>query len=262
MTPRNRILTYAAAGALVIATGVGCGVIGAAKKLAGNVQTISDFSEKLQKGLTLTYHAEYKDQDGKKVTVQQQPPKSVYITDTGPLIITSDTIYSCDNSSGTMTCDKEEVTSTDDSTAALAASSVGTGGFMAGELGIGLLLAASLVPKAKIDKSSKKIAGQDSDCVKVTDLGDDTGDGNTDFNSFTMCITDDGVLSEFTGTDTDGKTTGETMTSYTTKIDSSLFQPPPGAVINDAGNLPTAPPTEPSTPSDTMEPSAEPSPSA
>ena len=65
-----------------------------------------DFSEKLQNGLKLTYRAEYTDTDGKKITVEQQPPNSVYINDTGPLIITADAIYACDNSSGTMTCTK------------------------------------------------------------------------------------------------------------------------------------------------------------
>ena len=66
---------------------MGCGVIGAAKKVASNLSTITDFSEKLQNGLKLTYRAEYTDNDGKKVTVQQQPPNSVYLNDTGPCIV-------------------------------------------------------------------------------------------------------------------------------------------------------------------------------
>lgn len=258
MTPRIRIVTYITAGALVIATGVGCGMLGAAKKIAGNIGTISDFSDKLQKGLTLTYHAEYKDQDGTTVTVQQQPPNSVFVTNTGPFIVTADAIYSCDNSGGTMKCDKQTVTGTADATAALAASSLATGGFMAGEMGIVLLVAASVVPKAKIDKSSKTIAGQESDCVKVSDLSD-TSDGNEDFVAFSMCITDAGVVSEFSGAESDGKTVGTTMTSFSTKVDPSLFQPPAGAVIIDDSNLPTAPPSDATQPS--AEPSTEPSPS-
>jgi hypothetical protein len=261
MTPRIRVVTYITAATLVVATGVGCGVIGAAKKVASNLSTITDFSEKLQNGLKLTYRAEYTDTDGKKVTVQQQPPNSVYLDDTGPLLITADSIYACDNSSGTMTCTKSHLNSQDDATAALAASSFGTGGFMAGEVGVVLLLAASVVPQAKVTKSSKKIAGQSSDCVKVDNL-QGTSNGDTELKTFTMCITDQGVVSEFQGTDTSGKTAGTTMTSYSTSIDPSLFNPPPGAVINDLDNPspePSAPASgEPSAPA-SGEPSASPS---
>jgi hypothetical protein len=261
MTPRIRTVTYITAAALVIATTVGCGLIGAAKKVASNISTITDFSEKLQNGLKLTYRAEYTDSDGKKVTVEQQPPNSVYLDDTGPLIITADAIYACDNSSGTMTCTKSPLTSQDDATAALAASSFGSGGFMAGEVGIVLLLAASVVPQAKISKSSKKIAGQSSDCVQVDNL-QGTENGDTELKSFTMCITDKGVVSEFKGTDTSGKVAGTTMTKYSGSVDPSLFSPPSGAVINDLSN-PTPEPTDTSSlePSDgaSLEPSASPS---
>jgi hypothetical protein len=256
MTPRIRTVTYITAAALVIATTVGCGLIGAAKKVASNLSTITDFSEKLQNGLRLTYRAEYTDSDGKKITVEQQPPNSVYITETGPFIITADTMYACDNSSGTMTCSKTPITSQDDATAALAASSIGTGGFMAGEVGIVLLLAASVVPQAKISKSSKKIAGQSSDCVAVDNL-QGTENGDTELKSFSMCITDKGVVSEFKGTDTAGKVAGTSMTKYSTSVDPSLFQPPAGAVINDTSN-PLPQPSDPAS----LEPSPSDSPSA
>lgn len=242
MTSRTRIITYVTAATLVVATTVGCGLLSAAKKLAGNVATISDFSQKIQKGLTLTYHAEYKDSDGDTVTVQQQPPNSVYISKTGPLIFTGNTTYLCDNSSGTMTCDKTVSTSTADSQAALAASSFAAGGFLAGEAGVILLVAASVVPSAKVTKTSKKIAGQNSSCVDVTNLSD-TKNGDSDLTAFSMCLTDSGVVSEFSGTDSDGKVVSSTMTSYSTKIDAGLFQPPAGAVINDTSELPTDSPT-------------------
>lgn len=255
MTPRIRTVTYITAAAVVIATTVGCGFIGAAKKLASNLSTISDFSDKLQNGLKLTYRAEYTDTDGKKITVQQQPPNSVYINDTGPLIITADSIYSCDNSSGTMVCDKSPLTSTDDATAAIAASGIGAGGFLAGETGVVLLVAASVVPSAKVTKSAKKIAGQNSDCISVTNL-DGTQQGDTELKSFSMCITDKGIVSEFKGTDTDGKTAGTQLTSFSTSIDPSLFQPPAGATINDSSNPAPAP-----SDSASLEPSGEPTPS-
>lgn len=242
MTSRIRIITYVTAASLVIATTVGCGLLSAAKKLAGNVATISDFSQKIQKGLTLTYRADYQDSDGSTVTVQQQPPNSVFISKTGPLIFAGNTTYLCDNSSGTMTCDKTVGTTSADDAAALAASSFASGGFLAGEAGVLLLIAASVVPSAKVAKSTKKIAGQSSSCVDVTDLSD-TKNGDTDLTAFSMCITDSGVVSEFSGTDSDGKIVSSTMTNYTTKIDQSLFQPPAGAVINDTSQLPGGTPS-------------------
>lgn len=237
MTSRIRIITYVTAATLVVATTVGCGLLSAAKKLAGNVATISEFSQKIQNGLTLTYRADYKDSDGTTVTVQQQPPNSVFISKTGPLIFANNTTYLCDNSSGTMTCDKTVNTSSADAEATLAASSFAAGGFMAGEAGVLLLIAASVVPSAKVSKSTKKVAGQNSSCVNVTNLSD-TQSGNTDFTAFSMCITDSGVVSEFSGTDSNGKVEGSTMTSYSTHIDPSLFEPPAGAVINDTSQLP------------------------
>jgi hypothetical protein len=253
MTPRIRTFTYVTAAVVVIATGTGCSLISAAKKVVGNATVMAKYSEKLQRGLTATYKADYKDTDGSVVTVQQQPPNSVYISSTGPWIFNGNTSYLCDNSSGSMVCQKTVYDNSAAADAALAGSNFATGGFMAGEMGVGLILAAGLVPSSKLTESSKTIAGQKSSCVSVSNLqGADSTSG--DLSSFTMCVTDAGIVSQFSGTGTDGKTVGSTMTSYTTKIDPSLFQPPAGAQIVDANSpLPT------DQPSASTEPSASPS---
>jgi hypothetical protein len=261
MTPRIRLLTYITAGAVVVATGVGCGALSTAKKIVGNAQIMANYSDKIQKGLTATYQATYKDaQTGDQVVVQQAPPNSVYVTKTGPWIFNGNTSYLCDNSNGSMVCQKSVYTSTADANAALAGSSIGSGGFMVGELGVGLILAASVVPSAKLTQSTETIAGQKSSCVAVSNLqGSDANAGDTELASFKMCITDAGIVSQFSGTDTSGKTEGSQMVSYSTKIDPSLFQPPTGAQIVDSGSLPTndAPSTEPSgAPSDSASPAA------
>lgn len=255
MTPRIRVLTYLTAGALVIATGVGCGLLSTAKKIAGNASIMANYSSKIQNGLKATYKAEYKDSsDNSNVIVQQQPPKSVYVTKTGPWIFDGNTSYACDNSNGSMVCQKTVYTDTVAADAALAGSDIGTGGFMVGELGVALVVASALDPSAKLTQSSETIAGQKSDCVAVSNL-QGTGDtGGSDLSAFKMCITGNGVVSEFSGTDTSGKVEGSQMTAYTTSIDASLFQPPPGAKIVDDSTLPTSPTGEP-----TGQPSSAPS---
>jgi hypothetical protein len=243
MSPRLRATTYITAGLVVIATTVGCGILSTAKKIANNATVMASYSDKLQKGLSATYHAVYTDSsDGSQVTVQQQPPNQVYITKTGPWIFNGNTSYLCDNSNGSMVCQKTVYTSTSDANAALAGSNLSTGGFMVGELGVGLILAASVVPTAKLTQSTETIAGQKSSCVQVTNLeGGNAAAGGTDLVSFKMCVTDSGVVASFNGTDSSGKTAGSTMRQYTTQIDQSLFQPPAGAQIVDSGTLPTAP---------------------
>jgi hypothetical protein len=243
MNPRIRMLVYVTAGALVISTGVGCGLLSAAKKIANNASVMSSYSEKLEKGTHATYKATYKDiTGGDTVTVQQQPPNSVYVTKTGPWIFNGNTSYNCDNSSGSMVCTKTEYSSDSDANAALAGSSLATGGFFVGELGIGLILAAAVVPNSKLSQNKQTIAGQSSDCVTVSNLSDVQSAGDTELSSFTMCVTGAGVVSKFSGTDTSGKTEGSVMTAYTTSIDASLFQPPAGAQIVDTNSPPPASP--------------------
>jgi hypothetical protein len=241
MTHRVRAITYIVAGAMVIATGVGCGLLSAAKKVVANASIMADFSNKIQQGLNTTYQATYTDTDGSKVTVAQKPPDSVYVSGTGPWIfdVSTHTSYLCDNSGGSMVCQKSTIDSQDAAGTELASSSFATGGFMAGELGVALVLAAALVPSSKVTKSSKTIAGQPSECVNVTGLPGDGDQPSTDLVSFDMCITNSGVVSEFQGKSSDGKSTGSTMTKYSTNPDPSLFQPPPGAQIQDANSFPS-----------------------
>ena len=245
MTYRAKAVTYIVAAALVIATGVGCGFLSAAKKVVANASAMADFSDKIQKGLNTTYQATYTDTDGTKVTVAQKPPDSVYVSDTGPWIfdVSSQTSYLCDNSGGSMVCQKSTIDSQDAAGTALAGSSFATGGFMAGELGVALVLASALVPSSKVTKSSKTIAGQSSECVNVSNLPGDGNEPSTDLVSFEMCITNGGVVSEFQGKSSDGKTTGSTMTSYSSHPDASLFRPPPGAQIQDANSFPSEGPS-------------------
>src|SRR4051794_36046518 len=106
MTPRiTRLLTVTTATALV-ATGLGCGLIGAAKNLVATASILADFGERLGKSAKLTYRAEYSVNGGDKVTFVQQPPDAAYFGRTGSYIFTKDYIYLCDVVKGRTACDR------------------------------------------------------------------------------------------------------------------------------------------------------------
>jgi hypothetical protein len=233
MTNRIRMITYVTAAVVVIATTVGCGILSSAKNLAANVGTLGDLSNKITSAEKLTYEATYKASDGSTNTVAQAPPKVAYLSADSDWIYTGDTIYNCDKESGALTCTKTAETDTADPSVALASGGFASGEFFSGALGITLLTAATLVPGAKINKTTKKIAGLSSTCVDVTNLPG-TKDGDEDLVGFSMCVADNGIVTNFVGTDSSGKNSGVTLESFKSKPDASAFLPPAGATISTA----------------------------
>jgi hypothetical protein len=238
--PRNKLITAAAA--LVLMTGsLGCGALRAAKNVGDNLSTLGDLADKIQKAEKITYQAEYKLTDGSKVTVAQQPPSAAAVGDKGRFIANTDAFYFCDTEQSPVTCTKTPNTDGDTNSAAAASlwSGVGTG-FVAAPLALALLTGALVIPTVKVKKSEQKIAGQQSTCAEVTNIAAGTGnssDGNMDnLDAFSVCITDKGVLSKFSGTGTSGETNGVELTSYKDKVDASLLQVPDGAKIVDSTN--------------------------
>ncbi len=246
MTYRNRMLVYITAAVVVVATITGCGVLSSAKHLASNVGTLGDISNQLTAAEKLTYRADYKASDGTTNTLAQAPPKTAFLSKASDWIFDGSNIFACDTEDNVVNCTKTAETDTAAPEAVLAAGGFGNGGFFSGALGIALLAGAMLVPSAKIVKSSRKIAGLDSTCVDVSNVSG-TKDGTDDLTDFSMCVAGNGVVTDFQGTDTDGKKTGITMTAFSTKVDPSLFQPPAGATITDSGSLPGLPSSPPST---------------
>jgi hypothetical protein len=234
---RGVIITLAV---LLTAGSLGCGVLSKAKNVVSNISTITDFADKIGKAETLTYTAEYKLTDDKKngtAKVVQQPPSVAYLGQDGSLIVTQDSIYTCGTSAGKTTCTKAANSGTDGRKNAASAASIGAG-FVSPELAVGILIAAAASPQAKVDKSSRKIAGQSSDCIKVTNTNPE---GQDDLSDFTVCITDKGILSEFSGKLENGQEAGIELTKFSGSADASAFTPPAGAVITDIDSpAPTA----------------------
>jgi hypothetical protein len=229
------MITYVTAATLVLATTLGCSALSSAKKLASHAVELGKLSEKMTAAEKLTYTAKYKDSTGETDTVAQAPPKVAYLSPTTDYIFTGDTIYNCDTENGKLTCSKTADTETDDPDGDLANGLGGT--FFTGELGITLLAAALLVPQSNVKDSNQKIAGLNSTCISVTGLSQadsNSSPGPDDFNAFSMCVADNGVVTNFVGTDTSGKKSGITMTSFSTSVSQSVFGLPAGATISDS----------------------------
>ena len=255
MTPRMRVLTFATAAVLIITSTVGCGILSAAKKLANNAVLLGNLSEKITSAEKLTYKAVYKATDGSTDTIDQAPPKVAYLSSDSDWIYDGSDIYSCDTSGGSLTCTKTAVDSTDQADAMLG---LGAGGFFTGGLGIALLAAALIVPQSNVKTENKKIAGLSGTCVTVS--GVDTNAQDDDITAFSMCVADNGIVTDFEGTYKSGKKDGITLQTYSTSVDSSAFQVPAGATITDLSATPTEPATTDSV-APSEGPSAAPSPS-
>jgi hypothetical protein len=245
MTIRVRTAVCVSAGALVLAV-TGCDTK-TVNKIASNASVIEDYANKLQAGQTAVYQARYANSDGSTVIVQQRPPESVFVSATGPWIFDGTTSYLCDNSTGTMTCTKTVYSGSADINAAFSASVLAAGGFLAAGTAIVLITRAALDPGAQVTRSDQTIAGQHSSCVAVTGLT--ASPGSDDPVSFTVCITDSGVLARYSGTDANGTTQGTELTAYTVTVDPTLFEPPPGAqIIDSTSPFPSGPPSTPASP--------------
>ena len=239
--PLSRIASVTAAVALG-ATALGCGVIGRVKQAADNITTVSELAEKLGNSEKLTFTADYKLSDGSTSQVVQQPPNAAYIGKEGRFIVTADTFYLCSTDSGAMKCQKSKNTGGQlDAAQAGLIPGVAGAGFVSAPVAVALLTAASLAPGAKVDKSTRKIAGQNSTCVKISGIKSDSSPGTDELKDFTACVTDSGLLSAFEGTLTDGKHASIEMTKYSGTADAKAFEPPAGAEIVDVDNLEPSP---------------------
>lgn len=237
MTQRIRRVIYISTTALALtATVAACGAATAVNSALNAAGQMSQYEEKIQAGLTLTYKATYTDTDGTTTTVEQQPPNSAFVSGTNSYIVAGTTSYSCDLSTPPGTCLKTTYDNSSDAAGALMLSSFFAGGFMAPAMLLPFMELAALEPGVKVQQSNQTIAGQNSTCVQVSGVPGGGTSATDAPSSFTVCVTDGGVISKYSGTDSDGKPEGMTLTSYSSTVDPSMFQPPAGATITDASN--------------------------
>jgi len=232
----------ACAAVALAATALGCGVISRVKQAADNITTVGELAKKLGNSDKLTFTAEYKLSDGSTATVVQQPPDAAYLGKDGRFIVTADSLYLCGTTDGKVSCQKSENTTgqLDAGDAGLIPGVAGAG-FVSAPVAVAVLTAASLAPGATVAKTTRKIAGQDSTCVKVSGIKTDASPGTADVKDFTACVTDGGLLASFAGTLTDGTNASIELTRYSGSADVAAFAPPAGAQIVDVETLQPSP---------------------
>jgi len=239
MTPRiSRPLVVVLATTLAAGT-LGCGLLNQAQDLVNNAQVLSDFADRLGKAQTLTYTADYVTPDGATVTLAQQPPNTAFIAKDTRFIFTQEAIFLCSTEQAVLTCQKSPNSqSTMDSSDAQLMGGLGGPGFVTPEVALGLILAASLVPGAKVEQSTQTIAGQGAKCASATGLDAAASPGDSDSpKEFTVCVTNAGILGSFTATSTAGERVGIELTKYSDAADVALFAPPAGAKIVDVTQI-------------------------
>jgi hypothetical protein len=224
----------------LVVSAMGCGLAGKVQNIVGTAKAVGEYSDKLMKGEKLTYTAEYKVDGGDTVTLTQQPPNSAFISKSGRFIFTPTAMYLCSTENSVLACQKSVPTSGDLTPAdAGLVTAVAGQAFISPTLALGLILAASVAPGAKVSQSTKTVAGQSSSCLTASNLdaAQSPGTDGSTLKDFTVCVTDAGVLASFTGSDTDGVHKGIEMTSFKTTADAASFAPPPGAKVTDVTQI-------------------------
>lgn len=212
-------------GAAAVAMLAGCGAARDIKDAAEGVKNAEKDTKELEARLArskdLTYTATYeaKNRDGKteEVVLAQKPPKSSYKQGDTLLIDDGQRVISCTKPNGRDEC--VEVGPHTDAGVFGAGAGLGTGfGFAFNPATfVGLYTTAAIVPGVEAGKSSRNVAGQDSECVSIKlTRGNDSG------KSFEGCTTNDGI---FTYSD-DGEGNVVTLKKFEKSASDSLFTPP------------------------------------
>jgi hypothetical protein len=222
-------------------TALGCGVISQAKQAVDNLATVADLANKLGTSSTLTYTADYKLDDQTVATVVQQPPSVAVMGKDGRFIFTQDAIYLCDKKKKPATCQKTANTAgpqLDQTSAAYLPAVAGTG-FVSAPVALVILTAASVAPGATVEKSERTIAGLKSTCLKVSGIPEDKDPKTVDLREFSACVSDNGLLTSFSGVDSAGTRLAVEMSRYSETVDAKAFQPPAAYQIVDVDRLKT-----------------------
>jgi hypothetical protein len=214
-----------ALGGLVIVTSIlsGCGAINAAKDvkdaakgLAGASKDAEEFQQKYERSKTLTFSATYTikkpGSPDETFTIDQKPPKSAYRQPDSSLIDDGTKLYSCTKAEG-----KDQCTEVGQHTEAGLFGFAGFGFAFNPAAMPGLFVAAAIAPGVNASKSSRSIAGLQSDCIALNfTAGSDAG------KKYEGCTSTDGVLTY--SLDTNGSEV--TLTRYETSVSDSAFTLP------------------------------------
>jgi hypothetical protein len=225
--------------AAVIATAMmlGCGMFGQVRQSADTISAVGDLAGKLENSDRLTYTADYRLGDGSPATVTRQPPNAAATSRSGRFVATPQTVLVCGAQNSCQSAlnrtGEYDVTNAD-----LVPSAVG-GDLVPVPTVLAMLSSGAVNSDAKVTRTTKKIAGRPSTCLKITGI---RNEDHPQRHAFTVCVTDDGVLAAFDGDVDRGRTAHLELTGFTTAVDPRAFAPPPGAQVSNVDRIqPTDP---------------------
>jgi hypothetical protein len=244
-SPRTRTaarLVVVPAAIVLGAASLGCGII---QNVMDTANALSEFSDRLGKAAELTYTAEYAVADSDNVMLVQEPPNAALIAGKERAIFLPDSLIICES---TRECQRTPMPAGQGIHAADAGLIAGVAGpaFVTPELALGLVAAAALLPGTDVDTSEREFAGEDSLCADVTGVdeaqrgvnADEAADGaaaEPALRSFSICVTEAGLLASFSGTTADGQEAAIELVRYEPTADAAAFKPPKGAEVVDVG---------------------------
>jgi hypothetical protein len=242
-SPRTRTaarLVVVPAAIVLGAASLGCGIV---QNVMDTANALSEFSDRLGKSAELTYTAEYAVADSDNVVLVQEPPNAALIAGNERAIFLADSLIMCDS---TRECQRAPMPAGEGINAADAGLIAGVAGpaFVTPELALGLVAAAALLPGTDVDTSDREFAGEDALCADVTGVDEAQQGANADsaadepaLSSFSICVTEAGLLASFSGTLQDGQQSAIELIKYEPSVDPAAFAPPKGAEVVDVGGV-------------------------
>ncbi len=205
-------------------TVTGCQTLDDAGRAIGHADLVNDLASRLDQALTLTYSADYQLAAGQTATIAQaqEPARSAYTWPGGKLTVTEDATTRCETTGGRTVCTLEPPPAGTTKPSVTVFTEAERQGLVTPPAVVGLLTAAALDPDASITSGDTTLAGRHATCVEVSGSADD----------FNACVTTDGALASFTG-QVDGKPVDLALTRYRESVESTAFDPPPGAGMVD-----------------------------
>jgi hypothetical protein len=223
----------------IIATAMmlGCGAFGQMRQSADNISAIGEVASKLQDSDQLTYTADYQLGDGTPATVTQQPPNAAIVSRSGRFVATPRTVLVCGAQNSCQSAlnrtGEFDLTNADLVPSAVGAELVPVPTVLA------MLSSGAINSDAKVVRTTRKIGGQPSTCLKISGIRNEDHPGR---HAFTVCVTRDGVLSAFAGDVDRGRAAHLELTGYRTTVDPQSFGPPPGSQVSNVDRIqPTTP---------------------
>jgi hypothetical protein len=183
-------------GLAVLVTVAGCGSIAGAQRPVDQAQLMDGLADRVAQAQEHPYTAVYLLPGGVRATMAraQQPARVAYLYPAGELTISPTATAVCHLAGAGMTCTLTLTPSTGSDPGTALVEELERNGLIAPSTVANLLTTAAVDHDAQITQHDTTIAARDATCIQARNVG------SANDISFTVCVTDDGMVGSFTGT--------------------------------------------------------------